>query len=374
MLLPESEGKSLLAVNQIPVPDGQRVLTVADLGGRSFSFPVAVKADVASGGRGKAGGVRRCGSAEEVVAAFHTIMRTRFGGEAPRGVLIEPWLSVARELYLSVTTDGEAGGFVFLYSPQGGVDVESGPAPVRYEIGHPSNFRGHALRRILANAEGDSAVRERVVALARRLLRVAAMQDCLTVEINPLIVLADGKLICGDAKVVRDDAAAYRNAHIAAELDVMRAHESETMRRSRDAQLILVPLEGDIGLISSGAGMTMAAMDAIEAAGGRPACFLDCSGNPTPEGFSLAFDLLDQDAGVRAILVSIFGGGMQTDRVARTLIDILAKRSRGKPVIFRLNGTGGERATALLEDAGYHNHQDLGSAVGSTLQQARAAA
>lgn len=374
MLLPESHGKRLLASHKIPVPAGWTAATAAELSDASIDFPVVLKADVASGGRGKAGGVRRCDTAAEAAAAFDAIMQTRFGGELPRGVLVEPWLSIARELYLAVTVDGSAGGFVVLYAPQGGMDVESGPPPTRYEVGVARDFRAHRLRRILKDVEPDAALRERVIALARQLVRLAAAQDCITVEINPLMVLEGGKLVCGDAKVVRDEAAAFRSADIAAELDLAHAGESEPQRRCREARLMLVPLDGDIGLISSGAGMTMAVMDAIEAAGGRPACFLDCSGNPTPEGFSLAFDLLEDDATVSAILVSVFGGGMHTDRVARTLIDILARKACRKPVVFRLNGTGGERATALLEAAGYHNHQSLEEAVASTLQRARVAA
>ena len=374
MLLTESQGKRLLASIQVPVPVGRSAATAADLAACAFTFPVALKADVASGGRGKAGGVRRSETMPEALAAFGAIMQTRFGGEAPRGVLIEPWLSVARELYLAVTVDSSAGGFVVLYAPQGGVDVESGAPPVRYPFGVLREFRAHRLRRVLENVEQDARIRERVIALARQLVRLAVAQDCVTVEINPLMVLADGTLMCGDAKVVRDEAAAYRNADIAAELDLAHTHDSEPQKRCREARLTLVPLDGDIGLISSGAGMTMAVMDAIEAAGGRPACFLDCSGNPTPDGFSLAFDLLEQDASVSAILVSVFGGGMHTDRVARTLIDILARKTGRKPVVFRLNGTGGERATALLEAAGYRNNESLEAAVASILEQARTAA
>lgn len=372
MLLPESQGKRLLATSRIPVPKSWKAATAQELSGFGLTFPVVVKADVASGGRGKVGGVRRCETMADAAAAFASIMQTRFGGEAPRGVLIEPWLAIAREIYLAVTVDGGAGGFAILYSPKGGMDVESGPPPARYAFGVPGNFRAHRFRRELEQLEPDAKLRERVIALARQLVRVASSQDCITVEINPLIVLADGALICGDAKVVRDDAAVYRNADIVAELDHAHVRDSEQQKRCRDARLTLVPLDGDIGLISSGAGMTMAVMDAIEAAGGHPACFLDCSGNPTPDGFSLAFDLLEQDTRVTAILVSVFGGGMQTDRVARTLIDILSKRSSHKPVVFRLNGTGGERATALLESAGHHNHQSLEAAVASTLEKARA--
>jgi len=374
MLLTESQGKRLLAGNKIPVPTGRRAAKAAELAACAAMFPIVLKADVSAGGRGKAGGVRRCATMAEVHAAFDAIMQTRFGGELPHGALVEPWLDVARELYLAVTTDGAAGGYTVLYAPQGGVDVESGPPPLRCPIGVARNFRAHRLRRVLESVERDARTRERVVGLARELVRLAAAQDCNTVEINPLMLLADGTLMCGDAKIVRDEAAAYRNADIAAEIEQAHERDGEAQKRCREARLTLVPLDGDIGLISSGAGMTMAVMDAIEAAGGRPACFLDCSGNPTPDGFSLAFDLLEQDVGVSAILVSVFGGGMQTDRVARTLIDILARKACGKPVVFRLNGTGGERATALLEAAGYRNYDSLEAAVATILQQARAAA
>jgi succinyl-CoA synthetase beta subunit len=374
MLLIESESKRLLASSKIPVLAGWKAASAGELAACGLEFPAALKADVASGGRGKAGGVRRCESMTEALAAFDAIMQSRYCGETPRGVLIEPWLTAVRELYLAVTVDGSAGGFVVLYAPQGGIDVEFGPPPARYEVGPARNFRGHLLRRVLTRVEQDFVLRERVVLLAGRLLQFAAAQDCLTVEINPLMVLADGRLMCCDAKIVRDEAAAYRNAGIAAGLDLVHASESGLQRRCREARLTLVPLDGDIGLISSGAGMTMAAMDAIDAAGGRPACFLDCSGNPTPDGFSAAFDLLEQDARVRAILVSVFGGGMQTDRVARSLIGILPQKASRKPVVFRLNGTGGGRATALLQAAGYHNHESLEAAVISVLEKARAAA
>lgn len=373
MLLPESEGKRLLAGCRIPVPMSWKAATAEELAASDLVFPAALKADVASGGRGKAGGVRRCETMAEAVAVFHLIMQTRFGGEVPRGVLVEPWLTIAREIYLAVTVDGGAGGFVILYAPKGGIDVESGLPPTRYAFGVARNFRAHKLRRLLEKIEPDVRLRERVIALSRQLLRLASTQDCLTVEINPLVVLADGALLCGDAKIVRDEAAAYRSGAITAELDQAHARDTEQQKRCREARLTLVPLDGDIGLISSGAGMTMAVMDAIEAAGGHPACFLDCSGNPTPDGFSLAFDLLEQDARVRAILVSVFGGGMHTDRIARTLIDILARKASRKPVVFRLNGTGGARAAALLEAAGFDNHQSLEAAVASTLERARAA-
>lgn len=373
MLMTEAEGKALLAGAGIPTPaNAQLVTDPAAIAALPLAFPLAAKAQVRSGGRGKAGGIRRCDSPAEAEAAVAAILGMRFGGEAPSGILLEPWLPIAREMYLSVTIDGRAGGFAALYAPEGGVEIEAGPPPLRYEIGLPRDFRAHEFRRLLEPVEPDRAVRERVVALTRRLLQLAAARDCTTVEINPLIRLQDGGLVAGDAKIVRDDAAAFRHADLAAAVAAERAREPEDVRRCQDANLMLVWLEGEVGLISGGAGMTMAAMDAIAAGGGAPACFLDCSGNPTPAGFALAFELLDRNPGVRAILVSMFGGGLHTDRVARTLTGILATRGpEAKPVVLRLQGTGSEAATEILAAAGHVNHAALEPAVAEAVALSR---
>lgn len=215
MLLTETEGKFLLASVGISVPPGRSVSRSEELATLDVPYPVAVKAQVASGGRGKAGGVRRCANAREAADAFAAIMSTRFDGNVPRSVLVEPWLPIARELYLAVTIDGALGGYGVLYSPQGGMDVESGRGPLRYAVGLPRDFRAHALRRMLQEVEPDPGLRERLIALARRLLRLAASRECLTVEINPLALLADGTLVAADAKLVRDDASAHRHADLA---------------------------------------------------------------------------------------------------------------------------------------------------------------
>ncbi len=371
MLLNEARGKRLLAAAGIAVPVGIEITTPAAVAGARFAFPVAVKAQVASGGRGLAGGVRRCNSEAEVSEAAAAILSTRFSGLLPSTVLVEPWLAIARELYLSVVIDGRAGGFVVLYAPKGGVDIETGPKPLAYPVGLARNFRAHVFRALLESVEHDRKLLEQIVALARRLLRLAEAADCTTIEINPLAVLADGSLTAADAKIVRDDAAAWRHADIATALEQARAAETEDVRRCLDANLMLVWLEGEVGLLSGGAGMTMAAMDAIEAAGGHAACFLDCSGNPTPAGFGLALELLDSNPTVRSILVSMFGGGLQMDRVARTLIELLRNRSSTKPLVLRLDGTRGDVATTLLADAGFANHRALGPAVSEAVRLAQ---
>jgi succinyl-CoA synthetase beta subunit len=363
MLLTEADGKALFRAAAVPTPSSHELRSLDEVRACVVEFPVAVKAQVASGGRGKAGGIRKASSAAEFEDAFGAIMGTTFAGEAPSSVLVESWLEIARELYLAVTIDGSAGGFCVLYSPRGGIDIEDGPPPLSYPVGLARNFRAHVFRRLLEPVESDVKVRERAISTARRLLEVATANECTTVEINPLVVSKSGSLIAADAKIVLDEAAAFRKAATAAAIAASREKVEREIRLCEEANLMLVWLDGEIGLISGGAGMTMAAMDAIDGAGAKPSCFLDVSGNPTPAGFALAFDLLDRAPKVKGILVSMFGGGLHTDRVAKTIVEILKSRSSAKPVTLRLNGTRSDIATALLREAGYQNHATLETAV-----------
>ncbi len=374
MLLTEARGKALLREARIPVPQSFEASSREELAVRPIAYPVAAKAQVSAGGRGKSGGVLKCEDLAQLDNAFCMIMSTEFGGERPKSILVESWLDIDRELYLAVIVDGRVGGMTVLYSPRGGVDIEQGPAPTAYAFGLPRNFQGHRFRRILEAVEPDAKIREKVVGLARRLLQVAVDNECLTVEVNPLVVRKDGSLVAADAKVVLDEAAAFRRSRTAEAIATEREAADEDIRRCSDGNLMLVWLEGRVGLVSGGAGMTMAAMDAIDAAGSSPACFLDVSGNPTPAGFDLAFDLLDRAPGVQGILVSMFGGGLHTDRVARTLVDVLARRTSGKPVALRLAGTSSDKATEILRDAGYANHTSLERAVADIVSRTEIAA
>lgn len=374
MLFNEWQGKHLLKSAGIAVPKGLLISASDDAYDSPLAFPVAVKAQLRQGGRGKAGGVIKASNAAEVQAAVNRLLSTDFSGERPDRVLVEEWQLAARELYLSVTIDGEAGGYSVLYAPQGGIDVETGKPPACYPVGHPEAFRGHAFRSILSTVEDDAAVREGIVVLARRLLRIARAHDCLTIEINPLIVTEDGALVAADAKVVCDTAAAFRAADIQRLQKDSWGREDEWSRKCLEADLMLVRLKGNVGLISGGAGMTMAVMDLIERAGGQPACFLDCSANPTPAGYRVAFSLLDHADEVGAILVSIFGGATQMERVARVLTDIMAERQAGKPVLFRLDGTNADQASEIMRDAGLINHATLEDAVASAVEAVKAAA
>ena len=363
MLVTEAQGKALLRAAAVAIPSSQELRSLDEAKSCRIDLPVAVKAQVAAGSRGKAGGIRKASSAAELEEAFGAIMAMRFAGEAPASVLVETWLEIERELYLAVAIDSRVGGFNVLYSPRGGVDIEDGPPPLSYPVGLARNFRAHVFRGLLEPVEPDAKIRERVISVARRLLDVALANECTTVEINPLVVAKSGALVAADAKVVLDEAAAFRRAATAAAIATAREKADRGIRLCEEANLMLVWLDGEIGLISGGAGMTMAAMDAIDGTGAQPACFLDVSGNPTPAGFGLAFDLLDRAPKVKGILVSMFGGGLHTDRVAKTLVELLGKRTSAKPVTLRLNGTRSDLATTILRDGGHQNHATLEAAV-----------
>ena len=368
MLVTEAQGKALLRAAAVATPSSQELRSLDEVRACRIDLPVAVKAQVAAGGRGKVGGIRKASSAAELEEAFGAIMAMRFAGEAPSSVLVETWLEIERELYLAVAIDSRVGGFNVLYSPRGGVDIEDGPPPLSYPVGLARNFRAHVFRGLLEPVEPDPKVRERVISVARRLLDIALANECTTVEINPLVVAKSGALIAADAKIVLDEAAAFRKSATAAAIATAREKADRGIRLCEEANLMLVWLDGNIGLISGGAGMTMAAMDAIDGAGAQPACFLDVSGNPTPAGFGLAFDLLDRAPQVKGILVSMFGGGLHTDRVAKTLVELLGKRTSAKPVTLRLNGTRSDLATSILRDGGHQNHATLEAAVADIVQ------
>ena len=376
MLMLEHEGKRLLASLGVAVPDGKLMTsrTITQVAKTVESFPVAVKAQVRSGGRGKQGGVQKCADFEQLVAVSRKLFRKSFGGEKPEALLVEPWLPIDREAYLSVTIDGRAEGYVVMYAPRGGIDIEDGPPPARYPVGLPWKFRIHEMRKVLKEVEPDYQWREKVLALSQRLVRAAAAHDCTTIEINPLIRLADGSLVAGDAKIVRDEWATFRNTEIKAmkEADINRAEP--LLRDCLNMQHMHVSLDGDIGLISGGAGMTMGAMDMIAEQGGKPACFLDCSPGPTStRGYRPAIVMLDADPKIKVILVSVFGGGTQMQRVANSMKELMAERTSNKPIVFRLDGTNVDQVPGIFSEFGAHNHARLEDAVAEAVKLAKEA-
>ncbi len=374
MLMLEHEAKALLRFVGIETPRGE-TRKPGERRPWAGAFPVAVKAQVPGGGRGKQGGVLRADDAQQLERAVAEIFRMSFSGETPSAVLIEPWMPIRRELYLSLAVDAQANGYVLLYAPQGGIHIEDGPPPTAYRFGAPEAFRVHEFRAVLESCETDYRVRERAIVIGQRLVAAAAAHDCTTIEINPLALLEGDELVALDAKIVRDEWAAFRNAQIATLIEEEHARADPYLRACLEMKHMYVRLDGDIGLISGGAGMTMAAMDMIAAQGGRPACFLDASPGPTStRGYRPAIAMLDADPAVKVILVSVFGGGTQMQRVANAMKELMPERKSKKPMVFRLDGTNVHEVPDILATFGARNCETLEEAVGQAVLLARSAA
>jgi succinyl-CoA synthetase beta subunit len=366
--LTEHLSKELLARFGVPVQVGILASTgdEAAAAAAELGAPVAVKAQVPAGGRGKAGGIRRAESPEEARAAFSAVTSVVFDGLTVSQARVERWEPCDSEYYVSVVVDSEQAQPVALFSAVGGIDVEAGAKIVRVPLREDGSLSAALFREVGYEAGIRADVLERVLSVVQALARAHGTLDAKLVEVNPLGVKADGRLVALDGRIIVDDHALYRHPEIHQFVTERQPRRQEDLVRER-TKLEYVRLGGWLGLISGGAGMTMAAMDLIADLGGAPACFLDCSNNPTPEGYGAALDLLLGDPEVRAILISIFGGLTQMDRVAKALVKLLADRSPRKPITLRLMGTNAEAASAVLRAAGLKNHQTLEEAVAAAV-------
>jgi succinyl-CoA synthetase beta subunit len=365
MNLHEYQAKALFADFGIPVPAGRMAeaaaaarLAAEALGGGRW----VVKAQIHAGGRGKAGGVRLCDDPEAVAAAADALLgsmlvtaQTGPAGKRVGRVYVEVASSIARELYLSLVVDRERGCIALTASPDGGmdieqvakdsperllslaVDVEDGPDDV--DIAAMAAFLG------LAGAQRDAFAQ-----LAGQLHRAFVGLDASLIEINPLIVTDDGALLALDAKLALDDNALFRHK----DMQALRDPAEEDARETEAANygLNYIQLDGSIGCMVNGAGLAMATMDMIQLKGERPANFLDVGGGVTEDAVIEGFSLLFRNAGLRAILVNIFGGIVRCDIIAAGLIAASRKQAVPVPVVLRLVGTREAEGRALIEDAG----------------------
>jgi succinyl-CoA synthetase beta subunit len=279
---------------------------------------------------------------------------------------VEPAFSFETEYYLAIVIDPEEAMPVLLFSPSGGVEVESTQRLARIPLRPDGTLPAAAFRRKAYALEVPSQLVEKLVPVARSLASAFAAWDAQLVELNPLAVSMDGELRALDARLIVDDNALFRQPELKALIASMRPRHLEDMVRD-ETRLEYVRLGGSLGLISGGAGLTMATMDVIADAGATAACFLDCSANPTRHGYGHALDLMLDDPTVAAVLISIFGGLTQVDRVARNLTQLLSEKNPMKPVTFRLMGTNVEQAEEILQAAGWVNYRTVEDAVAAAV-------
>jgi succinyl-CoA synthetase beta subunit len=365
MNLHEYQSKQIFAQYGIPVPTGrvasspdEAVAAARELGG---SFWV-VKAQVHAGGRGKAGGVKLARHLDEVRSAAAAMLgkhlvtpQTGAEGLPVNKVYVESASAIAQELYLSLVLNRETGLVTFIASAAGGMDIEevAAKSPERIvSVGvHPATgLQGYQCRRLAFGLGLGGAQVEEFTRIVQPLYRLYVERDASLVEINPLIVTKEGRLVALDAKINVDANALFRQPEIAAMRDA--SQEDAMEREASQHDLNYVSLDGDIACMVNGAGLAMATMDLIKLHGGAPANFLDVGGGATAERVSVAFKLILSNPKVRAILVNIFGGIVRCDLIADGIVSAVKQVGVKIPVVVRLEGTNAELARKTLAASG----------------------
>jgi succinyl-CoA synthetase beta subunit len=314
---------------------------------------VAVKAQVLTGGRGKAGGIKVVKSPEEAESAARQILGMDIRGHTVRRVLIEGGADIEREMYLSVTVDRGAKKPLILFSTEGGVDIEevaetNPEAIVRLHVDPLLGLLPYQVREVVFSAglEGDAA--RGVGRTLTNLFRAFEESDASLVEINPLVITADGRVLTLDAKVTVDNSSLYRHKDIAELHDVEAADPQE--QRAQEVGLQYVKLDGDVGILGNGAGLVMSTLDVVAQAGGEPANFCDVGGGADAEKISTALDIVTSNEQVRSVLFNIFGGITRGDEVARGLLSAIEKSTIELPIVVRLDGTNAEEGRQILAE------------------------
>ncbi len=357
MKLHEYQARDLLARFGIPVTGGAVAVTPAEARAiaEQIGGPVVVKAQVHVGGRGKAGGVKIAQNPDEAEQVAGQILGMNIKGLTVEKVLVAEAVSYEREIYLSAILDRGSKRVMMIASAEGGVEIEevarTNPEAIIKIPAHPTmgllDFQARELAFRIGLRDGKQA--RQFAQIASALYRVFVQSDASLVEINPLVIKADGSLLALDSKILLDESGLFRHPELAALRDP--SAEPEAERRAREAEITFIKLDGNIGCMVNGAGLAMATMDVIKLSGGEPANFLDIGGGANKEKVKAALQIILSDPNVKAVLFNIFGGITRVDEVARGIIAALEEVPTNVPMVARLVGTNEEIGRALLAEA-----------------------
>jgi succinyl-CoA synthetase beta subunit len=358
MDLYEYQGKQLFAKFGIPVSDGRIATTPeeARAAAEEIGGQVVVKAQVLVGGRGKAGGIQLADSPAEAEEKARAILGMDIRGHVVRRVWVERASEIAKEYYLSVTFDRGVKKPLFMFTTQGGVDIEevaehNPDALVRLHVDPLEGFQPWAGRRLVYGAGvEDKSEQKQILDIVGKLYRAFVESDAMLCEINPLIVTPEGEVKALDSKFTVDDNALYRHPDIAELRDVEAADPLEAL--AREKHVTYVKLDGEVGVLGNGAGLSMSTVDVVTFAGGRPANFCDLGGGGDAKGVVDALEVITRDPQVKSILFNIFGGITRCDEVARGILQALDQMELAKyPIVVRLDGTNAEEGRKILQEA-----------------------
>src|SRR5260370_5751783 len=361
MNIHEYQAKAVLAKFGVPVPRGYPAMSVADAakGAKELGGPVyVVKAQIHAGGRGKAGGVKVVKSIDDVEKEAKRLLgstlvthQTGPKGKVVNRLYIEEGSAIDKEFYLSMLVDRESSRVAIVVSTEGGMDIEkvAHDTPekiITITVDPAANICPHHLRRLSKALGLDADLAKQMSPLITKLYKAFVDTDMALLEVNPLVVTKDRKLICLDAKVGFDDNALFRHPDILALRD-----ETEEDAKEIEAskhELNYIALDGEIGCMVNGAGLAMATMDIIKLYGLAPANFLDVGGSATTERVTAAFKIITSDPNVKGILVNIFGGIMKCDVIAEGVVTAVKEVGLRVPLVVRLEGTNVEKGKEIV--------------------------
>ena len=362
----------------IPVPPGRVVSTPeeAEVAAREYGGTVVIKAQVHSGGRGKAGGVKLAEHPEEARDYASEILGMDINGFRVDKVLVTPAEDIDTEAYVGVYIGRETQAATFIVSPEGGIDIEevnrTNPEAIRkLSIDPRYGMLPHQAYWLASFLYDDSKLVNQASKIIAQLYDAFVSSGASMAEINPLITTPAGEVKAIDAKMSIDDSELFRRPDIAEMRDTSSEPLSET--KAREAGLSYVKLDGEVGCCVNGAGLAMATMDLVKYYRGKPANFLDIGGSSNPDKVVAALEIITSDPNVKVILFNIFGGITRCDDVANGIIEAIEKIDIELPIVIRLTGTNEDRALEILEDAGLSAYTSMDEVVKKAVELAGAA-
>jgi succinyl-CoA synthetase beta subunit len=351
----EYQGKELLRQFDIETLEGKVAASPeeARAAAEQLGGPVAIKAQVLTGGRGKAGGIKVVEEPEDAEEAARQILGMEIGDHTVRQVLVEAGADIASEMYLSILVDRAEKKPLILFSTEGGVDIEevaetNPDSIVRIYVDPLLGLLPYQVRELVFDAGLEGDVAKGVGQVLNNLYKAFTESDASLVEINPLVATEDGRVLALDAKVTIDNSSLFRHSDIGEMHDVEAADPGE--QRAQEAGLQYVKLDGDVGILGNGAGLVMSTLDVVAQAGGDPANFLDVGGGADAEKISEALDIVASNQQVKSVLFNIFGGITRGDEVARGLLSALEQSEIDLPIVVRLDGTNAEEGREILAE------------------------
>ncbi|MSR07458.1 MAG: ADP-forming succinate--CoA ligase subunit beta [Gemmatimonadetes bacterium] len=379
MNLHEYQARHILKTAGIPVPDGDVASSPAEVEAiaRRLGKGVVVKAQVHTGGRGKAGGVKLAKDPAEAQSVAGRILGMQIKGLTVHKVLVAPAADIASESYAGIIVDRSSQRPVVMVSPAGGVDIEEVVAKTpekifRHAIDPRFGLLPHQAMGLALKLYPGVEQARKAADILQRLYQVMLSTGASLVEINPLITTLDGGVEALDAKIVVDDNELDRRPEIAALRDA--SDEADSERRAREANLTFIKLEGDVACCVNGAGLAMATMDLVKFYGGQPANFLDIGGSSNPQKVVDALSIITADPNVKSILFNIFGGITRCDDVANGIVTATKQLKFSLPIVIRLTGTNEKEAMEILTANGFNAGTDMDEAVKQAVALAKQAA